>query len=235
MAGLTKGSQQTMDKDTLIDFRDVTFGFSAETTLFSGISLSIKKGAFYVIKGPSGVGKTTFLRLFNRFEEPLAGEIRFKGKLLNQYSPPDLRRSMLYIQQTPTMMDGSVLENLLLPFSFKHNLHLQRPHRGKLKSLLEAVHLQEMGLNGHAMTLSVGQMQRLSLIRGLLLGPEVLLLDEPTSALDRESALAVTGLLERLNAESGLTVLAVTHKTVGRGNVAHRCLEVNDGNVRETE
>lgn len=221
------------EKDNIIDFKDVTFGFPGQTPLFAELSLSIHKGAFYRVKGPSGAGKTTFLRLINRLEEPISGKIRFQNKPIESYSPPDLRRSLHYIQQTPTMMDGSVEENLLLPFSFKNNLHLERPQRKKLDNLLRDVHLQGVGMNDHAMTLSVGQIQRLCLIRGLLLNPEVLLLDEPTSALDRESALAVTELLERLNVESGLTVLSVTHKTYGRGNIAHRCLEVNDGRVRE--
>jgi putative ABC transport system ATP-binding protein len=222
-----------MDDSMIINFSNVTFGFSEQPPLFRKLSLSIEKGAFYLVKGPSGAGKTTFLRLMNRLEEPTSGEIRFKGKPLDAFPPPVLRRSLLYIQQTPTMVDASVEENLLLPFSFKNNLHLERPHPGKLEDLLKDVHLQEVGMNDHAMTLSVGQIQRLCLVRGLLLDPDVLLLDEPTSALDRESALAVTTLLERLNVESGLTVLAATHKTYGRGNVAHRCLEVNDGRIRE--
>jgi putative ABC transport system ATP-binding protein len=222
-----------MDDSMIINFSNVTFGFSEQPPLFRKLSLPIEKGAFYLVKGPSGAGKTTFLRLMNRLEEPTSGEIRFKGKPLDAFPPPALRRSLLYIQQTPTMVDGSVEENLLLPFSFKNNLHLELPHPEKLENLLKDVLLQEVGMNDHAMTLSVGQIQRLCLIRGLLLAPEVLLLDEPTSALDRESALAVTTLLERLNVESGLTVLAVTHKTYGRGNVAHRCLEVNDGRIRE--
>ena len=233
MAGLKAGAHQIMSNNNIIDFRGATFGFPGQTPLFTKLSLSIQKGAFYLVKGSSGAGKTTFLRLINRLEEPMSGEIRFKGKPVSAYPPPELRRSLLYIQQTPTMVDGSVEENLLLPFSFKNNLHLDRPHPKKLENLLRDVHLQGVGMNDHAMTLSVGQIQRLCLIRGLLLDPEVLLLDEPTSALDRESALAVTTLLERLNVESELTVLAVTHKTHGQRNVAPRCLEVKDGGIRE--
>ena len=222
-----------MDKTNIIDFSGVTFGFPEQATLFTNLSLSIQKGAFYLIKGPSGAGKTTFLRLINRLEEPVSGIIRFKGKPLDAYPPPQLRHSLLLIQQTPTVVDGSVEENLLLPFSFKNNSHLKRPRREKIEHLLAEVHLQDVRMNDHAMTLSVGQIQRLCLVRGLLLSPEILLLDEPTSALDRESAFAVTTLLERLNVESGLTVLAVTHKKQDRGNVTYRGLEVHHGHVEE--
>ena len=222
-----------MDKNNIIDFSGVTFGFPEQATLFTNLSLSIEKGSFYLIKGPSGAGKTTFLRLINRLEEPDSGIIRFKGKPLDAYPPPQLRHSLLLIQQTPTVVDGSVEDNLLLPFSFKNNSHLKRPRREKIEHLLAEVHLQDVTMNDHAMTLSVGQIQRLCLVRGLLLSPEILLLDEPTSALDRESAFAVTTLLERLNVESGLTVLTVTHKKQDRGNVTYRGLEVHHGLVEE--
>ena len=223
-----------MDKNNILDFNSVTFGFPEQATLFHELSLSIRKGSFYLVKGPSGAGKTTLLRLINRLEEPISGEVRFKGKPLDAYSPPQLRRSLLYIQQTPTVMDGSVAENLLLPFSFKNNGHLTQPGQEKLEALLREVHLKDVGMNDHAMNLSVGQIQRLCLVRGLLLSPEILLLDEPTSALDRESAQAVMALIERLNVESGLTILIVTHKTYGQGRVKPRYLRIEEGRIEES-
>jgi ABC-type bacteriocin/lantibiotic exporter with double-glycine peptidase domain len=65
--------------ETIMEFRDVTFAFSHQPPLLRGMSLSIEKGAFYLIRGPSGVGKSTFLRLLNRLEEPVSGEIRFRA------------------------------------------------------------------------------------------------------------------------------------------------------------
>ena len=223
-----------MNNDNIIDFRSVTFGFPEQVTLFHELSLSIRKGSFYLVKGPSGAGKTTFLRLINRLEEPISGEIRFRDKPFDSYSPPVLRRSLLHIQQTPTVMDGSVAENLLLPFSFKNNSHLTQPGQEKLEALLREVHLKDVGMNDHAMNLSVGQIQRLCLVRGLLLSPEVLLLDEPTSALDRESAQAVMALIERLNVESGLTILIVTHRTYSQGPVNPRYLRIEEGRIEES-
>ncbi|MCG6879591.1 MAG: ATP-binding cassette domain-containing protein [Deltaproteobacteria bacterium] len=220
-----------MEKQTIIELSDVSFGFPDQKPLLMGVSLSIEKGAFYLIQGPSGVGKSTFLRLFNRLEEPHSGEIRFKGKRLDGYPPPRLRRSLLYIQQTPAVVDGSVEDNLLLPFSFKTNLHLKKPSRKKIVTLLEKVHLHGVAMDDHARTLSVGQLQRLCLVRGLLLDPEVLLLDEPTSALDRESAMAVTALLEQLHLASSLTVLSVAHQTYGQGDTTYRHLQLRGGRI----
>jgi len=221
-------------KNNLLDFKDVTFAFEGKTPLFSDLTLSIEKGAFYLVQGPSGAGKTTLLRLINRLEEPISGEIQFNGKPLDAYAPPELRRSLLYFQQTPTVVDGSVAENLLLPFSFKNNDHLTRPGQEKLKALLREVHLKDVGLDDHAMNLSVGQIQRLCLVRGLLLSPEILLLDEPTSALDRESDQSVMALIERLNVESGLTILIITHKTYGQGSVNPRYLRIEEGRIEES-
>ena len=222
-----------MDQNPIIEFRRMTFGFLKQVPIFSNLSLSLEKGAFYGIQGPSGSGKTTFLRLINRLEEPLSGEIRFKKTPVTAYPPPELRRSLLYIQQTPTVMDESVEKNLLLPFSFKINRHLTPPHRETTRELMDELNLQNIRMQDHAMTLSVGQMQRLCLVRGLLLNPEVLLLDEPLSALDRENTLAVMTLLERFNQKFGLTLLMISHKTDAAAPMIHRHLEVSDGNVRE--
>ena len=223
-----------MDTNNIIECSGVTFGFPGQKPLFSRVSLSIEKGVFYLIQGPSGVGKSTFLRLLNRLEEPLSGEIRFKGKPLAAYSPPALRRALLYVQQTPSAVDGSVEENLLLPFAFKSNVHLKKPRPEKMATLLKKVHLDQVDMKEHARTLSVGQLQRLCLVRGLLLDPEVLLLDEPTSALDRESATAVTALLAQLNLESHLTVLSVAHHTYGLENVRYRHVQMKDGRIEES-
>lgn len=220
-----------MEPGNIIDFLDVSFGFPGLKNLFKGVSLSIQEGAFYVLEGPSGAGKSTFLRLINRLEEPVSGVIRFRGKPLANYSPPRLRRSLLYIQQTPTAIDGSVKENLLRPFSFKNNHHLHKPDHTKIETLLKDLHMQDVQLDDHARTLSVGQLQRLSLVRGLLLNPEVLLLDEPTSALDRESALAVMVILEKLNLESHLTVIAVTHRMEKTENIPYRHLFLRNGRI----
>ena len=221
-------------KDNFLDFRNVTFAFEGKRPLFKELSLSIHQGAFYLIKGPSGAGKTTFLRLINRLEEPISGEIRFRNRPLDGYSAPILRHSILYIQQTPTAVDGSVEDNLLLPFSFQNNCNLERPGQEKMRALLGEVHLKDVGLDDHALNLSVGQMQRLCLIRGLLLSPEILLLDEPTSALDRKSAQAVTKLMERLNIESNVTILIVTHRAYDQGRINPRHLRIEEGRIEES-
>ena len=224
-----------MATGSIIDFRNVSFAFSRKTPILTGVTLTIREGGFYLVQGPSGAGKSTFLRLINRLEEPLSGEILFKGRPLSSYAPPLLRRSVLYVQQTPIVIDGSVRENLLLPFSFKNNTEIEQPADGRLKTLLADFLLHDVGLGDNALTLSLGQLQRLCFIRGSLLSPDVLLLDEPTSALDRESGGVLESMVERLNIESGLTVLTVTHKEPNPGKVTPLILKMAEGRIREVK
>ncbi|MBU2551070.1 MAG: ATP-binding cassette domain-containing protein [Proteobacteria bacterium] len=220
-------------KAPIIEFDRVSFHYEPGRSLFDQVSPSLPAGGFVLVRGPSGSGKSTLLRLINRLEEPEAGEIRFKGRPLGDYPAPRLRRSLLYIQQTPVAVDAPVRDNLLLPFAFKSNRDLSRPDDGRLRELMDEFLLTGVGLDDAAQTLSVGQLQRMCLIRGLLLEPEVLLLDEPTSALDRESSRLVEAAAERLNQEAGLTVVMVSHKDFEPRTVRPVVLEVGGGRIEE--
>jgi UDP-glucose/iron transport system ATP-binding protein len=215
----------------VIEFDGVSFGFEPENLLFEEVSLGLTAGVFYLVTGPSGVGKSTLLRLINRLEEPTAGEIRFGGRPLRDHAPPRLRRSILSVQQTPTAIDASVRDNLLLPFRFSANDDLERPDDAALERRLADVRLQDLDLDAHAQTLSVGQLQRLCILRGLLLEPEVMLLDEPTSALDLDSRDAVLALIARIFADTGMTTVMVSHQDVCPPGVEPSLLSVRDRHI----
>lgn len=223
-----------MENNTaIIEFSNVTFAFAEEKILFDNLSMAIDAGGYYLIRGPSGSGKSTFLRLINRLNEPSAGHILFNGSKLTSYSPSLLRRSILYIQQTPTSVDTTVRQNLMLAFSFKTNRSLTPPDDDTLRTYLDNFLLNDVGLEANAQTLSVGQLQRLCFIRGLLLNPKVLMLDEPASALDEESGRIVEETAERLCAESGLTVLMVSHRRFQPKRVNCRVLQISNGHIEE--
>jgi len=215
----------------VIAFSKVTFSYAGGKALFQDLSLELAGGGFYLVRGPSGSGKSTFLRLINRLEEPSHGGLMFEGSPLTSYSPPLLRRKILYIQQTPTSVGKTVSDNLLLAFSFKNNRDLTPPDDNILRSRLDNFLLNDIHLDARASTLSVGQLQRLCFVRGLLLNPKVLLLDEPASALDEESARIVEETAERLCAESGLTVLMVSHRAFAPRWVAHKTLQIVKGRM----
>jgi putative ABC transport system ATP-binding protein len=166
-------------------------------------------------------------------EEPLEGRILYKGRPLAAFSPPAIRRSILYIQQKPTLIDGSIKNNLMLPFQFKGNQDLAQPHEERLLELLRTFGLEDLSLSHQAQALSLGQQQRLCFIRGLLLSPEVLLLDEPASALDEKSAEVVEQTAQNLCCDLGLTIIMVSHKKIGLGRIKPINLRMEKGTLKK--
>lgn len=192
----------------------------------SGIDLQVASGEFVLLKGPSGGGKSTLLRILARLEFPAAGTMLYQGAPLNALAPEQYRREVSLIQQTPSIVSGSVRDNLLLPFSFRVNRQLPPPDDHALRRELDALLLPGVRLDMAAANLSVGQRQRLCLLRAVLLSPKVLLLDEPTSALDPESRRVVEDAAESLCAQQGVTVLLVSHNDYQPRTVAFRTVNV---------
>ncbi|PWW83093.1 ABC transporter [Prosthecochloris marina] len=191
-----------------------SLGFSYENAfspVFSELNLSVGQEEFIVVKGASGTGKSTLLRLICRLQAYDEGHILFKRRSIESYKPAELRRSIIYVAQIPSMIDASVRENLLFPFSFAVNGSMAEPADARLTEMLEQFYLQDVSLLQQARNLSVGQQQRIALMRALLLDPEILLLDEPTSALDAKSASMVFSIVEHLNTRQGKTIIMVTH------------------------
>jgi len=196
------------------------------------VNLAVRPGDFVMLTGPSGAGKSTLLRLAVRLEEADAGVVRCGGRPVAEIPPAELRRTLGFVQQTPTVGAGTVRDNLLLPFSFAANKGLTPPDDAELGGWLARFRLAGVGLDATAAALSVGQRQRVCIIRTMLLRPAALLMDEPTSALDPESSAVVEALTEELN-EDGVTVLMVTHGAYRPARRPWRDVRVQDGGVRE--
>lgn len=176
--------------------------------ILRNINLQFLSGSKYTILGPSGSGKTTLLRLLNRMEEPSSGEILFDGENIKNIPVTKLRKKVGMVFQIPVVFEGTVEDNLLVPYSIKGI----PPDKEEIKKALTLSGLKESFLSQRAMDLSVGEKQRLNLARALLNNPEVLLLDEPTSALDYETALTLLNSVNELNRVLGLTIIMVTHQ-----------------------
>lgn len=175
-----------------------------------GIDLKFYDTKKYIIVGPSGVGKSTLLRLINRMDEPTSGSILYMGTDIRDIPVLELRRKVGIVFQVPVVFEGSVKDNLIVPYLLEKSGIT--PDDSELKCYLEQSGLEPDILGRKASRLSVGEKQRLNLARALVCSPEVLLLDEPTSALDPQNARRLIESVKELNRELGLTLIMVTHQ-----------------------
>ena len=183
------------------------------------ISIQIHRDSSYAVVGPSGAGKTTFLRLFNLMTIPTSGKIRFNNKNIFEYSPIEYRRRIPIVFQEPVLFEGTVEDNLYSPFHIKR-WKLEKPTNGQLKKVLSICQLDSHYLNENSQVLSAGEKQRVAMARALLLAPEVILLDEPTSALDTETASDIINRI--LDITPMITLIIVTHATDILKKIKHK-------------
>ena len=176
--------------------------------LLSGVSFSLMPNEIVALEGRSGLGKTTLLRVLAQLRPAHGGEIRVHGRTPELLGYPAYRRRVVYVAQQPQILDSSVKDNLERPFAFASTSGAYPAD--KAAKMLEQVGLGDIAPDHHARELSVGQQQRLCLVRALLLEPWVVLLDEPTSSLDVTSRNAIEALLWE-HAAGGMVGLVVTH------------------------
>ena len=177
-----------------------------------GVSTSIHKGEVVSIIGPSGGGKSTFLRCLNRLEEPTSGQIFFKGQDITdkKLDIARFRRQIgMVFQNFNVFPHLTVLENITLAPTLELKISREEAE-AEAMALLARVGLSDKA-GEYPRKLSGGQKQRLSIVRALAMHPEVMLFDEPTSALDPEMVKEVLNVISGL-AKSGMTIVIVTHE-----------------------
>lgn len=204
-----------------------------------GISTEIYKGEVVVIIGPSGGGKSTFLRSLNLLEQPTEGQIIFEGVDIKQKKTPDGRK--LDIDAHRRKM-GMVFQhfNLFPHMTIMQNMTLapvqvkgvpEEEAQKKAQELLERVGLGDRA-DAYPIQLSGGQKQRVAIVRALAMEPDVMLFDEPTSALDPEMVGEVLDVMKEL-AREGMTMVVVTHEMGFAREVGDRIIFIADGKLVE--
>jgi putative ABC transport system ATP-binding protein len=223
------------ENQTLIEFRGVTKVYGsgqASMIALKGVDFQINKSEFVAVMGPSGSGKSTCMNILGCLDTPTGGDYIFRGVRVNSLSRNQralLRRYYLgFVFQGFNLLNRtSALENVELPL-FYRGIHLKK-RREMARKALNIVGLT--GWENHTPgELSGGQQQRVSIARALVTEPEILLADEPTGNLDTERSLEIMELLTRLNNESNITIVMVTHEKE-MAEYAKRTIRFKDGHI----
>ena len=219
--------------DNMLEIKNLkkTFG---KNEVLKDITENVEKGQVICVIGPSGSGKSTFLRCLNVLEQPTSGKIIFDGQDLAHISEKELnvlREKMGMVFQGFNLFPNmSVLENIkLAPMKVKKVSAEEAEKRGK--ELLDRVGLLDKA-DQYPDSLSGGQKQRVVIARALAMDPEVILFDEPTSALDPEMVGEVLKVMQDL-ADSGMTMVVVTHEMGFAREVADEVWFMADGYIQE--
>jgi putative ABC transport system ATP-binding protein len=212
----------------VLECRGVQAGYPSDggssSIVLSRVDFAVRQGERVVVIGRSGGGKSTLLRLLNRLEEPLSGDVLFEGRSVRDLDPLALRRKVALVLQTPVVFDGTVHDNLCA-----RPRGTPAPSPERLCELLLHVGLSESFMKRPADELSVGERQRLCLARALVAEPRVLLLDEPTSALDPHHLAVIATLILDLAKRHQLTVVVATHQAELVNRLGGKILLLRDG------
>lgn len=209
--------------DAILALRDVAVR-AGDRTLMKDLDLTVAAGELVAITGPSGSGKTMLLRTIAGLQAG-DGAVTLRGRAPAAYGWPCFRRQVLLVDQQPVLLAGSVADNLQRPFSYKRvdaAFDAKRARR-----LIERAGLAEVDLDSAAQELSVGQQQRVCLVRALLLDAAILLLDEPTASLD-EAAVAQIEELVVGEVKPDAGALIVTHNPLQARRWCDRQVDLTD-------
>ena len=201
-----------------------------DTVALQPTDLTIPAGQTTALIGPSGCGKSTLLRLMMGLLEPSAGTVRFDSTPVDRQTAQELRRRMGYVIQDGGLFPHlTAAENVLLMAK-----HLRRPAdamQARLGELCTLTRFPQEGLTRYPVELSGGQRQRVSLMRALMLEPEVLLLDEPLGALDPLVRSGLQTDLKQIFATLKKTVVLVTHDMGEAGYLGDSIVLLSEGAI----
>jgi len=206
--------------------------FDTRKPLLREVSLRVRAGDRLAIAGPSGAGKTLLLRALALLDPIDEGQILWRGQPIEPSRVPDFRRQLVYVQQRPTMIEGTVEENLRFPFSFRVQAN-ESYNRDRVLAMFKSAGRDADLLERSGRDLSGGEAQIVAIVRVLQLDPTMLLLDEPTAALDGTAVEAIERLVSEWHEQAGAgrAFIWVTHDAQQAIRVAKRTLSMNAGRL----
>ncbi|MCJ7736798.1 MAG: ATP-binding cassette domain-containing protein [Anaerolineae bacterium] len=192
-------------------------------------SLTVNQGEVLAVVGPSGVGKSTLLRMLNFLEFPDSGTLTHCGRIMRQGEVPlSVRREVTTVFQQPALLSTSVWRNV----GYGLRLRGRRDSRAEIDSIIRRLGLGSM-VRAQSRTLSAGEAQRVALARAAVLHPTVLLLDEPTANLDPYNVGLIEQVVREMNQQQGVTVVLVTHNVFQARRLADRVAFLLSGKIAE--
>lgn len=225
--------------NVLIKMEDLTKTYQVgeiQVRALRGISYEIRKGDLLAIMGPSGSGKSTLMNIIGCLDKPTNGRYFLEGKEVSTYNKNQLagiRNSKIgFVFQTFNLLARTTaLENTELPL-----LYSNTPTREAKKLAMKA--LAQVGLEGRELhksnQMSGGERQRVAIARALVNSPSLILADEPTGNLDTKTGNEIMAVFKRLNQESGITVILVTHDPEVSA-IAEKKMHIRDGLIESLE
>jgi len=226
-----RSSVGVLDKSPVIVAKNVNKTYDNGFNVLKGVSLTVNKGEVVVLMGPSGSGKSTFIRTFNGLEPYQQGSIEIDGTAIshNKKGIELVRREVgMVFQQFNLFPHLTILKNITIGPIKLRGMSKQEANRLAM-DLLERVGIAHQA-EKYPGQLSGGQQQRVAIARALAMKPKVMLFDEPTSALDPEMVREVLDVMRNL-AESGMTMVCVTHEVGFAREVADRIIFLAEGQL----
>lgn len=200
----------------VIELNQIIKKYGDNHPVLDNISFGINEGSTLAITGPSGSGKSTLLNLLGTLDFPTSGTIRINGISTSEFNENELvelrNKKIGFVFQSHLLLPQlTVLENILLPV-IPRDKKFQKEAPGRALNLLDIVGLTAK-VNSFPGEMSVGECQRVAVVRSLINEPELLLADEPTGSLDHDSAENLSEMLLKLRDIHGFTLVVVTHST----------------------
>lgn len=225
-------NEMPVQNQCLLEAKQIGRQTAAGQWLIRQMSLGVHKGDQIAIVGPTGSGKSLFLRSLAILDEIQEGEIRFRGVAIKDRQIPNFRSQVVYLQQRPVLIEGTVEANLKFALNFQVNQHKPQDISAVL-NLLNVFERPEEFLHRHSSLLSGGEGQIVALLRALILSPQVLLLDEPTSALDQQTAKQFEEIIFTWMETSQLTpaFVWITHDQNQSRRIANQIMKFPAGEI----